>query len=82
MGPLDKQERADRISRSPVGSRYDKSLDRESAYEELQKRALVDAEREAEEARQIEDERAQKRQSRSAGSPRQSAGEALGKSAA
>jgi len=82
MGPLDNAERTDRISRSPVGSRYDKPLDRESAYEELQKRAQVEAEQEIEEAKRAEEEKAQKKQSSSSGSRRQSAGEAFIKSAA
>jgi DNA helicase HerA-like ATPase len=39
IGPISEQERSDVRSRSPVGDRYDESLDRESAAEVLQKRA-------------------------------------------
>ncbi len=39
IGPVTDQERADVRSRSPVGTRYDTTLDRESAAEVLQERA-------------------------------------------
>jgi len=39
IGPITDQERSDVRSRSPVGSRYDEMLDRESAAEVLQERA-------------------------------------------
>jgi hypothetical protein len=39
IGPINEQERTEVRSRSPVGSRYDEILDRESAAEVLQKRA-------------------------------------------
>jgi DNA helicase HerA-like ATPase len=39
IGPVTEQERHDVRSRSPVGSRYDEALDRESAAEVLQERA-------------------------------------------
>jgi DNA helicase HerA-like ATPase len=39
IGPVTKQERAETRSHSPVGSRYDATLDRESAAEVLQERA-------------------------------------------
>ncbi len=39
IGPITDQERSDVRSRSPVGSRYDEMLDRESAAEVLQARA-------------------------------------------
>jgi DNA helicase HerA-like ATPase len=39
IGPITDQERAEIRSRSPIGSRYDEALDRESASEVLQKRA-------------------------------------------
>ena len=39
IGPLSAEERNEVRSRSPVGSRYDKPLDRESAAEVLQQRA-------------------------------------------
>ena len=50
IGPISKQERSEVRSRSPVGSRYDESLDRESAAEILQRRA----EKAAQEAEQAE----------------------------
>lgn len=79
MGPLDKDERADRISRSPVGGRYDQALDRESAYEILKQLAEREAQNEAEEEQQAKQEKTQRR---SSGSRRQSTGEAFIKSAA
>jgi len=39
LGPLTKAERADVIKDSPVAGMYDEMVDRESAYETLQKRA-------------------------------------------
>jgi DNA helicase HerA-like ATPase len=39
IGPISEQERSDVRARSPVGSRYDQPLDRESAAEVLQARA-------------------------------------------
>jgi DNA helicase HerA-like ATPase len=44
VGPLTPRERADIIATSPVRGRYDKTIDRESAYEMLQKRAMATAE--------------------------------------
>jgi hypothetical protein len=49
IGPVTAAERVEIRSRSPVGSRYDQSLDRESAAEVLQARAEQKA-REAEAA--------------------------------
>ncbi len=74
MGPVTAEEREEIISRSPYKDRYDQDLDRESAYEILKKRA-----------EQAETETKQQEKSkpkRSAGRSRQSAGEALLKSAA
>lgn len=48
LGALTKKERADIIKMSPVGAQYDKTLDRESAYEMLKKAAEEAAKREAE----------------------------------
>jgi len=48
IGPISEQERSDVRSRSPVGSRYDKPMDRESAAEVLVQRA----EKQAQEASQ------------------------------
>ncbi len=39
IGPLDPQQRTQRIIRSPVHGRYDTAIDRESAYELLKQRA-------------------------------------------
>jgi DNA helicase HerA-like ATPase len=50
IGPVTEQERQEVRSRSPVGGRYDVTLDRESAAEVLQERA----EKAAREARQAE----------------------------
>ncbi len=69
MGPITQEEREEMISRSPYKDRYDKDLDRESAYEILKERV-----KQAE----IEENNKPKRTSRS----RQSAGEAMLKSAA
>ena len=46
LGPLTRQERQDVIKASPVFGVYDKGVDRESAYEILQKRAKARAEQE------------------------------------
>lgn len=47
LGPLSEKERKDQINMSPVGTQYDKSVDRESAYEILEKRAKEALEQEA-----------------------------------
>jgi len=53
IGPLTAEERAERLARSPLAGRYDKPVDRESAFELLAQRAeqtaRLAAEREAEE---------------------------------
>lgn len=46
IGPMDKAERIEQISRSPFKGRYDTTLDRESAYEMLVKRAEKSAAKE------------------------------------
>jgi len=43
IGPMNKAERTEQIGRSPFKGRYDKSLDRESAYEMLKQRAEQNA---------------------------------------
>ncbi|MDX1625578.1 MAG: helicase HerA-like domain-containing protein [Wenzhouxiangellaceae bacterium] len=48
MGPLTEEERAAVRSRSPVGGRYDETLDRESAYEKLAAQAEAAAKAAAE----------------------------------
>ncbi len=85
IGPIDESARAQRIERSPLRSRYDEMVDRESAFEMLQARAEKQAAAEEEQqAREAAEKAAQKEQrsSRSGGRQRQSTGEALIKSAA
>jgi hypothetical protein len=53
IGPISEQERGEVRSRSPIGSRYDQALDRESAAEMLQERAQKAAEQ-AEKRQQAE----------------------------
>lgn len=79
IGPADAETRSARIDRSPVKSRYQEAVDRESAYELLQQRAEKSAEAAA---RQAEQEAAEKAERKSSGRSRQSVGEALIKSAA
>jgi DNA helicase HerA-like ATPase len=43
IGPMDKTERSEQISRSPYKGRYEQTLDRESAYEMLIQRAKKSA---------------------------------------
>lgn len=74
IGPISEQERSEVRSRSPVGDRYDESLDRESAAEVLQKRAEKSA-KEVEKAQKTGKKEPAKRRSN-----RQSAGEAAVKS--
>jgi DNA helicase HerA-like ATPase len=85
IGPIDEAARRQRIERSPLRSRYDEMIDRESAFEVLKARAeqqaAADAESQAREAA-AKAEREEARRSSSSGSRRQSAGEAMIKSAA
>jgi len=92
FGPVDEKRRAELISRSPLKSAYEQTIDRESAYEMLQKREeelarqrQLAAEEEAriqeEQKRRQQDEKAQSPSGRSGGN-RQSVGEALAKSIA
>ncbi len=55
IGPLTDKERSEHLSRSPYKGRYDKALDRESAYEMLKEKAKKLAEA-AEAAQQVEKE--------------------------
>lgn len=43
IGPLSDSERSEQMSRSPLRSRYEQSVDRESAYEKLAARAAAQA---------------------------------------
>ncbi len=54
LGPLSKPERAEVIAASPIAGKYEATLDRESAFEVLTKRA-EDASRAAEEAEAAEE---------------------------
>ncbi len=88
IGPLTESERGAVIQRSPLQGRYDQSMDRQSAYELLKTRAeAAQAQQEREQAalaeakRRQQEERANRR-STGEGRRRQSAGEAMLKSAA
>lgn len=95
IGPITKAERAENLSNSPIGDRYDVLVDRESAYELLQARAeknarLLEQEERAQqeakqrekEARQREKEQQKRTRAKRRPSRRQSVGEAFFKSAA
>lgn len=75
LGPITPEERRDVISKSPVAGRYDKAIDRESAYEILGRKA-EEAARNA--AREKEEKASAKSKPRSGG--RQTATEAFTKS--
>ncbi len=78
IGPLSQQQRQEQMARSPFKGRYDQPLERESAYELLQKRAQVAA---SEAAQKKAADAADPPASRSGGRSRQSAFEAFAKSA-
>jgi DNA helicase HerA-like ATPase len=89
MGPLKPEERTAIRARSPVGAKYDQTLDRESAYELLQKQAEAAAKAAEQEAERAAAEKAAReaaspqprRSSQSSrSSRRQSTGEAFFKS--
>ncbi|MGD8976288.1 MAG: DUF853 family protein [Gammaproteobacteria bacterium] len=87
IGPASDEERASVRQRSPVGTRYDKAVDRESAHEILLARAEAAARAaeeaaEAAEAAKAESSRKEsgRKQTRSRGSSRQTYGEAAAKS--
>ena len=86
IGPLDQETRRTMMQRSPIGSRYNQAVDRESAYELLKKKAEETAkEQQAEQIRlkaEKEQQKLEKSQRRSSGRKRQSATEAMIKSAA
>ncbi len=87
IGPMSDTERQEQISRSPYRGRYDKPLDRESAYEMLIQRAEANAAQEEqiakEEAlREAEEDRARASSPRKRRSSRQTPTEAFVKSAA
>ena len=84
IGPMNDEERAQQLERSPYSGRYDETVDRESAYEMLQKRAIEEAkEAELEAARLAEEkEREEAEKEKRRASRRESPVQALIKSAA
>lgn len=70
IGPVEERERAEVMSRSPVGGRYDAPVDRESAHELLTRRA----------EKIVEEQKQNPEKSRRPRSSRQSYGEAVTKS--
>lgn len=83
MGPLTEAERTQIRSRSPVGSKYDQTLDRESAYEMLKAEAEAAARAAEEESARLAEEKEAKAAARKTAprrSNRQSTGEAFIKS--
>mgnify|MGYP001549816208 FL=1 len=92
FGPIDDSRRAELISRSPLNSAYERTVDRESAYEMLQRREQeIRAQREREaqaaaEQKAAQERRRQEERAARAAQPRrgnrQSVGEALAKSVA
>jgi len=83
LGPISPEERAETIRNSPLRGKYEKSIDRESAYEILTRRAER-AERDAADAREREGRRGREEGARAPArrrSNRQSLGEAAAKTA-
>lgn len=85
IGPIDDEKRAELMARSPVASKYETAVDRESAYEQLKGRAEAAAEkqakREAEEEAQEAAVAKAKTKAKPRGRRRQSTTEAFVKSA-
>ncbi len=88
FGPIDETKRTELISRSPLKSAYEQQVDRESAYELLQKREKEIAEKRQQEAeaaaRAAEEEKRRKEEEKTSQrkSNRQGVGETLAKSIA
>ncbi len=89
LGPATAAERTRVIAASPVAGRYDKPVDRESAYEVLQARAAKAAaeaeaaeQREAEERRRALEEKAREKEARASGRSRSSRSDSVFESAA
>jgi len=79
IGPATPQERADIIAKSPVKGLYDRTIDRESAFERLQARtAQVTAQKQADAQAKVDATEARRNAPRP--SNRQSMGEAFAKS--
>lgn len=81
LGPLSPEERRDVIKNSPVYGQYDKTLDRESAYEILSKRSKEKARAEAEQRQREDEEKERLRNSRARGRPRRSSRQTVGEAA-
>lgn len=81
LGPLTEKERRDVINMSPVAGQYDKSVDRESAYEILTKRAAEKAKAEEEEREREEAEKKRLKGSRARGRTRRSSRQSVGEAA-
>lgn len=86
IGPIDPATRQMLMQRSPIGNRYNQSVDRESAYELLKQKATESArELQAEEARQEAEKeqlKTERLERKGSGRKRQSVAEAMVKSAA
>jgi len=82
IGPMNENEREEQITRSPYRGRYDMPLDRESAYEMLQRRAELASEQGEREEAQIKKQKNSTRKTSSRRSNRQSTAEAFIKSTA
>ncbi|MBB4303814.1 hypothetical protein GGD81_002866 [Rhodobium orientis] len=68
LGPITDAEREELIARSPLLGRYDEAIDRNSAYEVLQRKAEEKARQEEEQRRQEEEDRELERIRREYGS--------------
>ncbi len=80
MGPATDSERKKVMSRSPIGSKYDKDLDKESAAEKLQARQEQINKQKEQAERTLEREKANKK--RTSGRRKQTVWEAAGKTVA
>jgi DNA helicase HerA-like ATPase len=79
LGPLEEEERAELMKKSPLAGIYEKAVDRESAYEMLEKRWVERKKHEEEEKARLAAEKEAKREA-SRRSRRQTPMEAFGKS--
>lgn len=82
LGPATDAEQKEVIKNSPVLGKYDKAVDRESAYEILKKRAEQVRKEDEKEAKEESSRRSKKTGAKKSTSRRQSASEAFFKSAA
>jgi high-affinity K+ transport system ATPase subunit B len=83
FGPVDEKAKKNIIEKSPLRSTYDQEVDRESAYELLNKREEELIKRREAQAKTLAAEKAAKKSGRSSGgSRRQGVGEAFLKSVA